>query len=135
VEEYSSYEDFYDECLLDLIFGDPVEDEIDALFDEELFRATGVSCAQLRQMAALREEESVVTEALRWRFAVQRKASRDRTKALRREATRKDEGLRRLTEYTDLLEDDVSRYTDAQLAEYKRDLDRRSRELFGGGGA
>jgi hypothetical protein len=124
VEEYGSYEDFYDECLLD---------EIDAIFEEELFRAAGASRAQLRQMAALREEERVATEALRKRLVAHRKVSRDRTKALRREAVRKDDGLRRLTEYTDLLEADVSRYTDAQLALYKWDLDRRSRELFGSG--
>jgi hypothetical protein len=48
-------------------------------------------------------------------------------------AARNDEGLWRLTEYMDMLEADVSRYTDAQLAEYKRELGRRSRELFGGG--
>jgi hypothetical protein len=124
VEEYGSYEDFYDECLLD---------EIDAIFEEELFRAAGASRAQLRQMAALREEERVATEALRKGLVAHRKVSRDRTKALRREAVRKDDGLRRLTEYTDLLEADVSRYTDAQLALYKWDLDRRSRELFGSG--
>jgi hypothetical protein len=51
----------------------------------------------------------------------------------RRLAARNDEGLWRLTEYMDMLEADVSRYTDAQLAEYKRELGRRSRELFGGG--
>jgi hypothetical protein len=95
VEEYGSYEDFYDECLLD---------EIDAIFEEELFRAAGASRAQLRQMAALREEERVATEALRKRLVAHRKVSRDRTKALRREAVRKDDGLRRLTEYTDLLD-------------------------------
>ncbi|KAL6854306.1 hypothetical protein ACP4OV_019209 [Aristida adscensionis] len=69
--------------------------------------------------------------ALRRQAAAQRAELRARMEALRREAARSRAEARRLREYSDLLRADVSGYTDAAREAYERELQRRSRELFG----
>ncbi|CAL4899752.1 unnamed protein product [Urochloa decumbens] len=105
-----SFEDAF-EAVVDEIFFDPMEDEIEAQIVEQLFR--GASPEVRRRVAAQQEAMRVKKEALRRQVAESRALSR------------------RAKEYSRLLRADVSRYTDAQMEKYQRELRRRSKELFG----
>ncbi|CAN6355792.1 unnamed protein product [Urochloa humidicola] len=105
-----SFEDAF-EAMVDEIFFDPVEDEIEAQIVAQLFR--GASPEVRRRVAAQQEALRVQKEALRRQVAESRALSR------------------RAREYSRLLRADVSGYTDAQLERYQRELSRRSKELFG----
>ncbi|CAN6342625.1 unnamed protein product [Urochloa humidicola] len=97
--------------MVDDIFFDPMEDEIEAQIVAQLFR--GASPEVRRRVAAQQEALRVQKEALRRQVAESRALSR------------------RAREYSRLLRADVSGYTDAQLERYQRELSRRSKELFG----
>ncbi|TVU51644.1 hypothetical protein EJB05_03084, partial [Eragrostis curvula] len=60
----------------ELILDDLVEEEIEAEMMEQLLRAAGASRAELRQVAAYREEARVQAEAFRRKVAAHRKAMR-----------------------------------------------------------
>ncbi|CAN6360698.1 unnamed protein product [Urochloa humidicola] len=105
-----SFEDAF-EAMVDEIFFDPMEDEIEAQIVAQLFR--GASPEVRRRVAAQQEALRVQKEALRRQVAESRALSR------------------RAREYSRLLRADVSGYTDAQLERYQRELSRRSKELFG----
>jgi hypothetical protein len=78
VEEYGSFDDLYEELVLDIICGDREEEEISGMIEDCMLRAASASRAQLRQAAALPEEDRVATEAICRQVAAQRKATRDR---------------------------------------------------------
>ncbi|OEL15559.1 hypothetical protein BAE44_0023422 [Dichanthelium oligosanthes] len=105
-----SFDDAF-EAMVDEVLFDPMEDKIEARIVAQLFR--GASPEVRRQVAA------------------QQEALRAQKEALRRQVAESRAQTRRLKEYTALLRTDVSVYTEAQMEQYKRELDRRSKELFG----
>ncbi|CAN6338167.1 unnamed protein product [Urochloa humidicola] len=109
ISDYSFQDAF--EAVVDEIFFDPLEDEIEAQIVEQLFRGA--------------------SPEVRRRVAVQQEALRAQKEALRRQVAESRALSRRAKEYTRLLRADVSRYTDAQMEKYQRELSRRSKELFG----
>uniref|UniRef100_A0A0A9HPV2 Uncharacterized protein n=1 Tax=Arundo donax TaxID=35708 RepID=A0A0A9HPV2_ARUDO len=100
------------DAMIDELIWDPMEDLIEAQIVAQLFRGADPE--------------------VRRKVAAQQEALRAQTEELRRVVARSRAELRRLREYTNLLQADVSEYTDAQMAEYERELDRRSKKLFGG---
>ncbi|KAF8666509.1 hypothetical protein HU200_053625 [Digitaria exilis] len=105
-----SFDDAF-EAMVDEIFFDPVEDEIEDRIVAQLFR--GASPEVRRQVAA------------------QQEALRARKEVLRRQVAESRAQTRRIREYTRLLRTDVSGYTAAQVEQYERELSRRSKEIFG----
>uniref|UniRef100_A0A0A9C3R8 Uncharacterized protein n=1 Tax=Arundo donax TaxID=35708 RepID=A0A0A9C3R8_ARUDO len=98
------------DAMIDELIWDPMEDWIEAQIVEELFRGAD---PEVRRQVAAQEE-----------------ALRARKGELRREVEGGRVEVRRLREYTKLLQADVSGYWDAQRAEYEQELDRRSKEAL-----
>ncbi|KAG0521859.1 hypothetical protein BDA96_08G197700 [Sorghum bicolor] len=103
----SSSDVLVDEVLLD----DPTDERIEAEIVAHLFR--GADPEAYRQAVA--QQESL----------------RAKKAALRREVAESRALTRRLRAYTDLLKTDVTGYSEAQTEEYRRELQRRSKECFG----
>ncbi|CAD6266790.1 unnamed protein product [Miscanthus lutarioriparius] len=107
----SSSNDSFDVLVDEVLLDDPIEERIEAEIVAHLFRGAA-------------------PEAYR-RAVAQQEALRAKKAALRREVAESRAQTRRLMAYTDLLKTDVSGYTEAQVEEYRRELQRRSKECFG----